>query len=171
LLKIGCDAVGQTNLSARHIEEALHYARAANELGITNQDTLMDFVAGADRAATNTVAPGLDSTVAFTHLLEQRWPLESIRAFCIPERRDNAMYQRPVLDPPFLDGTLYEGRKTDFDKIAWRAGTTNGRVSEFDLTAQSGRNFWVLEGGSVERLKVPPSVTPDPHEPWFMGHK
>jgi hypothetical protein len=120
---------------------------------------------------TNTVTAGLDSSAAFTRLLEQRWPLESIRQFCIPERRWNTMYQRPVLDPPFLEGALYEGRETGFDKIVWLAHTTNGRVSVFDLAMESGTNTWVLDAGSVENLKTLPSVAPDPHGPSLIGHK
>lgn len=116
------------------------------------------------------ITAGLDSSAAFTRLLEQRWPLESIRMFCIPERRYNVMYQRPVLDPPFMDGVLYADKETGFDRVAWRAHSANGRVSEFDLAVTSGTNIWVLEGGSVERLEKPPSVTPDPHDPWFVGH-
>jgi|SRR5208282_1412001 len=41
--------VGQTNLSAQHIEEALDYARTDSKLAITNKDTLMDFVAKIDK--------------------------------------------------------------------------------------------------------------------------
>ena len=42
---------GQTNLSAQHFAEALRYARADSNLAVTNQNTLMDFVAKIDRGA------------------------------------------------------------------------------------------------------------------------
>ena len=122
---------------------------------------------------TNTVQAGTDSPAAFTHLLEQRWPLESIRAFCIPERRHNAMYQRlvPMPPSPVWQGALYEGKKTGFDKISWYASIAKGQIFEFDLDAQIGTNDWCLEGGTLESLKSPPKVTPDPRAPWFVGHK
>ncbi len=42
---------GQTNLNAQHLAEALRYARADSNLVITNEETLMDFVAKVDKGA------------------------------------------------------------------------------------------------------------------------
>lgn len=50
LAKLYAEA-GQTNLSARHIDEALRYAKVDSNLEITNQDELMDFVAKIDKGA------------------------------------------------------------------------------------------------------------------------
>ena len=44
--------VGETNLSSQHFEEALNYAKSEGKLqAITNQVTLMDFVAKIDKGA------------------------------------------------------------------------------------------------------------------------
>lgn len=43
--------VGQTNLSAKHIEQALSYAKIDSKLTITNRVGLMDFVAKIDKGA------------------------------------------------------------------------------------------------------------------------
>jgi hypothetical protein len=45
------DDVGQTNLSALHITEALRYASANSNLAISNQDSLVDFVAKIDKGS------------------------------------------------------------------------------------------------------------------------
>jgi len=42
---------GAANLSAQHVAEALHYAQSDRNLGVTNRDALMDFVAQTDNGA------------------------------------------------------------------------------------------------------------------------
>lgn len=42
---------GQADLSAEHFTEALKYAKAHGNLGITNQEMLMNFVAQIDKGA------------------------------------------------------------------------------------------------------------------------
>lgn len=42
---------GASNLCAQHVAEALRYAQSDRNLGVTNRDTLMDFVAKTDNAA------------------------------------------------------------------------------------------------------------------------
>lgn len=111
------------------------------------------------------VRPGTSSPASFTRLLEQRWPLESIRAFCIPERRWDAMNQRLVLQGQVWHGTLYTGQETGFDKISWAAIVSNGQIYEFDLDAEVGTNDWCLESGTVDSLKAPPAAK------GFVGHK
>jgi hypothetical protein len=114
------------------------------------------------------------SPEAMTKFLEQRWPLDAIRAFCIPERRHNNMYQNLVAGfngQAVWEGTLYRGTATGFDKIAWYANTENGRATVFSLGAKRGEDFWVIEGGSEESVKTPPDYLPDPKRPWFVGHR
>ena len=124
-------------------------------------------------AAANMMLAGTDSPSGFTLLLQRRWPLESIRAFCIPERRHNPSYQLlvPMPPSPVWEGTLHGGQATGFDRIWWYASVTNGQIYKFSLNAENGTNFWSLEGGMIEKINEPPVVTPDPSTAWFIGHK
>ena len=129
---------------------------------------------------TATPTPAIDAKIAFgspeamTTFLEQRWPLDAIKGFCIPERRHNNAYQNLVagFDGPVVwHGTLYPGIVTGFDKIAWYANTKNGRATTFSLGVERGEDFWLLEIGTEESVKTPPNYLPDPNRPWFVGHK
>src|SRR5258705_13355796 len=109
-----------------------------------------------------------------TKFLEQRWPIEGIRTFCIPERRHNNAYQNLVAgvdDNMVWEGTLYRDVPTGFDKIAWYANTEGGRATQFSLNAIRGNDYWHIEGGSEETMKVPPNFGPNPKAPWFVGHQ
>lgn len=132
--------------------------------------------------AAPTVAPTpvIDAKTAFgspeamTTFLEQRWPLAAIKAFCVPERRHNNMYQNLVkgFDGPVIwEGALYQGIPTGLDKIAWFANTKGGRVTNFSVGVERGDDFWLLEIGSEEAVRTPPDYLPDPNSPWFIGHK
>ena len=119
-----------------------------------------------------TATPSFDSPEGVTRLLEQRWSLADIRAFCIPERRHNFEYQNLVADAPELwKGRLYADTPTGFDRISWYANVRDSRVKEYSLEAHRGSDVWVLEGGSPETIRTPPQVTPDSSAPYFIGHK
>jgi hypothetical protein len=119
-----------------------------------------------------TATPGFDSPESFTRLLEQRWSLVDICAFCIPERRHNDAYQNLVITTPGAwKGRLYVDTLTGFDRISWYATVHEGHVQEYSLEAYRGNDFWLLEGGSPETFHWPPHVTPDPSAPYFVGHK
>lgn len=133
-------------------------------------------------SATPTATPthAIDAKAAFgspealTTFLEQRWPLDAIKKFCIPERRHNNAYQNLVagFDGPVVwHGTLYPGIVTGFDKIAWYANTKNGRATTFSLGVERGEAFWLLEIGTEQSVKTPPDYLPDPNRPEFVGHK
>jgi hypothetical protein len=114
----------------------------------------------------------LDSPEGFSRLLEQRWSLADIRAFCIPERRHNDMYQNLVVSTPEVwKGRLYADRLTSFDRISWYATVRDGRIQQYSLEAYRGSDFWSLEIGGSETLRTPPRVTPDSSAPRFVGHK
>ena len=126
------------------------------------------------RAATYspTAKPGFDSPESVTALLEQRWPLVNIRAFCIPERRHNPMYQNLVVDSPEAwKGRLWVGRQTGFDRISWYSTVRSGRLLEYSLGVYRGHDYWLLEIGSPETNRKPPQVTPDPSAACFIGHR
>jgi hypothetical protein len=119
-----------------------------------------------------TAAPSLNSPEGFSRLLEQRWSLADIRAFCIPERRHNDMYQNLVVSTPEVwKGRLYGDRPTGFDRISWYATVRDGSIQEYSLEVYRGSDFWSLEIGSPETLRTPPQVTPDSSAPHFVGHK
>ena len=130
---------------------------------------------------TPTPTPRIDAKTAFaspegmTKFLEQRWPLEAIKTFCIPERRHNNMYQNLVagFDGPVVwKGKLYQGIETGFDDISWYANSKNGRATTYSLNVERGDDFWLLEIGDEEYVeKTPPNYSPDPSGPWFVGHK
>jgi len=116
--------------------------------------------------------PGFDSPEAVTALLEQRWPLENVKRFAIPERRHNDAWQNLVADTPQLwSGRLYCGDPTGFDSIQWYATVESGRVREYALEATRGKDFWLLEIGSPASIQYPPRVEPDFHAGHFVGHK
>jgi hypothetical protein len=116
--------------------------------------------------------PSFDSPEGVTRLLEQRWSLADIRAFCIPERRHNYAYQRLVADAPELwKGRLYANTQTGFDRISWYANVRDGHVQEYELEAYRGTDLWLLEIGDPETVRTPPQVTPDSSAPYFIGHK
>ena len=109
---------------------------------------------------------------AMTTFLEQRWPLNAIKAFCIPERRHNNIIQNLVADSDVVwHGALYSGRATGFDNIAWYANTEYGRATKFSLGVERGKDFWLLEIGSEKSVRKPPNYLPNPNKPQFVGHK
>jgi len=116
--------------------------------------------------------PGFDSPEGVTRLLEQRWSLADVRAFCIPARRHNPMYQNLLVDSPEAwKGRLYSNQRTGFDRISWYATVRDGRVLEYSLEAYRGKDLWLLEIGSPETVHTPPHVTPDTSEARFVGHE
>lgn len=111
------------------------------------------------------------SSDGLTKALERRWPLVAIRTYCIPERRHNPLYQNLVAESPVWDGVLYSGESTGFDKIAWYATTKMGRVYQYSLGVNRGKDFWLLEIGDERTLQAPPNYSPDPNKAYFVGHK
>ena len=119
-----------------------------------------------------TATPSFDSPEGVTRSLEQRWSLPDIRAFCIPERRHNDMYQNLVVTTPEVwKGRLYADRPTGFDRISWYATVHKSRVQEYSLEAYRGHDFWLLEIGNPETVRTPPQIAPDVSDPSFVGHK
>ena len=115
--------------------------------------------------------PGFDSPEGVTRLLEERWSLDDIRAFCIPERRHNPFYQNLVaIADEIWKGKLYMNEETGFDKIWWYATVNDGKLDAYSLGVSRGLDYWSLEGGSPETVHIPPNVTPDPSDRWFVGH-
>ncbi|WP_298864106.1 hypothetical protein [uncultured Gimesia sp.] len=54
-----------------------------------------------------------------TAALEERWPLDAINTYCIPERRHNPLYQNLVPDSGVTwEGKLHKNLKTGFDSIS-----------------------------------------------------
>lgn len=114
---------------------------------------------------------GFHSPEALNKLLERRWPVTAIQAYCTPERRHNESYQNLVAFGVVWKGTLHPDIETGFDKIAGYATTKEGRAEEFSLGVDRGKDFWLLEIGSEETMQKPPNFSPDSREPWFVGHK
>ena len=113
------------------------------------------------------------SPESLTRLLETRWPIAAIRTFCIPERRHNNLYQNLVTDTKIVwRGTIHRNAKTGFNKIEWYATTKNGRVLEYSLGVERGKDFWLIEIGSEDRVQHhSPSYAPDPKHRCFVGHQ
>ncbi|MEM8671801.1 MAG: hypothetical protein AAGG48_30060 [Planctomycetota bacterium] len=111
----------------------------------------------------------LGTTEGVTAMLEQRWSLDSIRTFCIPERRHNPAYQNLVAEGDTWEGQLHPHAETGFDRIFWYATTQDDRLAEYSLNVQRGTDFWLLEIGNLESLKNQPDFEPDPSEPHFVG--
>jgi hypothetical protein len=132
-----------------------------------------DFPTGARIAQyTLDIAPGFSSPEAVTRLLEQRWPVSSIRTFCIPERRHAEHFQNLVVDSPECwKGRLYIHEVTGFDKIAWYATVKTGKLVNYSLEVYRGEDFWLLEIGSPECIAHPPEISPDPNAPRFHRAK
>ena len=119
-----------------------------------------------------TANPGFDSPESASRLLEQRWSLADIRAFCIPARRHNLAYQNLVIDSPEAwKGRLYSNQRTGFDRISWYATVREGKLLQYSLEVYRGDDFWLLEIGNPETVKKPPQVTPDPAADYFVGPK
>jgi hypothetical protein len=112
-----------------------------------------------------------DFPAAFTKSLEQRWSLEAIRKFCIPERRHDEAYQNLVAMAETWEGQLYSEKKTGFDKIFWYATVKSGRVTTYSLNVSRGDDFWLLEIVDRDQMDRPPIVEPDASNPGFVGHK
>jgi hypothetical protein len=112
-----------------------------------------------------------DSPAAFTKSLEERWSLEAIRKFCIPERRHDEAYQNLVAMGETWEGELYADKKTGFDKIFWYATVKNGRVATYSLNVSRGDDSWLLENVGREQMGRPPIVEPDASRPGFVGLK
>jgi hypothetical protein len=122
------------------------------------------------RPKADTAIPSFDSPDGVTRLLEQRWSLNNIRAFCIPARRHNGMYQCLVPEAPEVwHGRLYPDMQTGFDRITWYATVRGGRVREYELEVYRSDDFWLLEIGTPDIVREPPQVTPDPSADWFIG--
>jgi hypothetical protein len=128
--------------------------------------SLLIFLCGCTTRRTEEAAV-FRSPQEFTGALESRWPLTSIRRFCIPERRHEPTWQPPVaLMSSNWEGTLYSGSSSDFDKIAWKAVEKEGKVEVYDLYARRGEDLWIIEIGPKPGK---PDVTPDFRQPKFIG--
>ena len=115
--------------------------------------------------------PSIESSEAMTRLLEQRWPPAAITTFCIPERRWRETYQNLVAHGEVWQGNLHVGVATGFDRIGWYGTVVQGRIKEYSLNVDRGRDHWVLEMGTLESLREPAIVAPDPAQPFFVGFK
>lgn len=102
-------------------------------------------------------------------ILEQRWSIDSIRAFCIPDRRHNEAFQNLVAFGNTWDGELYANTDTGFDRIFWYATTQNNILDEYSLNVQRGNDYWLLEIGNMRTTETPPQIAPDPSQPFFVG--
>lgn len=88
-------------------------------------------------------------------LLEKRWSLAEIEAYCTPENRFPPGVQNLVMDGKVvLKGKLYEGQKSSFDKIDWYANLNTSSI-EYSLNVFKGRDHWLLEIGNEESLHQP----------------
>lgn len=123
-------------------------------------------------AAPRTVTPGFESPEGLTRMLEERWSLEDIHAFCIPERRHNFYKQLLVTTAPnWWEGELYRNAETGFDQISWWADVKDGRAFVYCLEVRRGEDNWALEIGTPESVLKPPVVTPDPSADRFFGNR
>lgn len=122
-------------------------------------------------AYSTSATPTTTSPEGFTRLLELRWSLADIRTFCVPERCHNPAYQNLVAMGEVWKGRLYPRLDTGFDRISWYANVGHGQIDKYSLGVQRGRQFWLLEIGSSESLRVPPQVAPDWTAPCFVGSR
>ena len=113
-----------------------------------------------------------DSQEGLGKALERRWPISSIKEFCIPERRHNPLYQLLVMDSDVIwSGPLHSGESTGFDKIEWTANTTKvGRAKSYIVIVHRGNDLWSLEIGNEQSLTELPNVSPDPNQDFFVNH-
>jgi hypothetical protein len=94
-----------------------------------------------------------DSPEVLTRMLEIRWPIATIQAYCTPERRHDDQYQNLVMEGIVWKRNLYNHTSSGFDKIAWYANTVNGRAKTFSLGVYRGREYWLLEIGSEASIQ------------------
>jgi thiosulfate/3-mercaptopyruvate sulfurtransferase len=119
-----------------------------------------------------TAQPGLDSPEAFTRLLERRWPISAIQTYCIPERRPQPLWQNLLAVGELWKGRLHVGLNTGFERISWYATVKGGQIKQYSLEVYRGEDFWCLEIGDADSLRMPPIVAPDySGSSRFVGHK
>jgi len=129
--------------------------------------------------ASNAGQKSISSPAELTALLEKRWPLASIRRFCINERRHWNGWQNLVTGfhrpgctaPATWNGVLYEGQRTGFDKISWYGDACDGTAETYSLGVKRGNDFWLLEIGSPKSFANRPIVEPSPKEARFIHGK
>ncbi len=110
------------------------------------------------------------SPAEVTAALEDRWSLDDIRTFCIPERRSNPLCQNLVTDVgETWEGTLYKEVPTGFNSISWYGTAVDGKLHEYSLNASRDDAGWMLEIGNVESFTKQPNVAPDPSGQCFIG--
>jgi hypothetical protein len=118
-----------------------------------------------------TLRPSFESPKELTRLLEQRWSLKDIQAFCIPQRRHNFWYQNLVCVHDRWEGELYPDTVTGFDRIRWYADVEGDTVTRYSLGVKRGEDWWLLEIGTPELTRKIPQVTPDPSAEYFFGNR
>jgi hypothetical protein len=119
----------------------------------------------------------INSPDRLTAALENRWTLERIRRYAIPERRLWEGCQNLVAGFPsekcdstlVWEGELFNGITTGFDEIAWYANTCGNHVEEYSLGVTRGDDFWLLEIASPTDLDKPPVVEPPWDDQCFAG--
>ena len=112
-------------------------------------------------------------------LLEQRWTLDRIRKFCIPERRNwngcqnlvTGFHKGQCKVGAVWEGELFKGQNTGFDSISWYGDACDGLAESYSLNAKRGADYWNLEIGSPEGLRAPPIVEPPFDQPCFQGRR
>jgi hypothetical protein len=96
-----------------------------------------------------------------TELLEKRWPLSAIVAYCTPGWRWNPLNQNLVPEGDrYWRGKLYNGKTAPFDEISWYAGVNRDKI-EYSLNAKRGKDYWNLEIGNEKSLREPPKKASD----------
>lgn len=132
--------------------------------------TVHDTPTGTAPDLTTSTKLNFASADEVTAALEERWPLEAINTYCIPERRHNPLYQNLVPDMGVTwEGMLHKNVPTGFDSISWYGTAIDGKLHEYSLNANRGDHFWLLEIGNVESFATQPDVSSDPSEPHFIG--
>ncbi|WP_339727786.1 hypothetical protein [uncultured Gimesia sp.] len=110
------------------------------------------------------------SPAEVTAALEDRWSLDDIRTFCIPERRHNPTCQNLVTDVgETWEGTLYENVPTGFNSISWYGTAVDGKLHEYSLNVSRDDGSWLLEIGNVKSFAKQPNIAPDPSGQRFIG--
>lgn len=139
-------------------------------IGLGCTPTVQDTPAGTAPDLTKSTKLKFTSADEVTAALEDRWPLDAVKTYCIPERRHNPMYQNLVTDMGVTwEGELYKNIPTGFDSISWYGTAVDGKLYEYSLNASRGDHWWLLEIGNVESFATPPDVSPDPSKPHFVG--
>jgi hypothetical protein len=92
----------------------------------------------------------VSSPSQLTALLEARWPVESIKLYCVPETRFNPSDYWDQLywaysATEIWEGYLHRGHESEIGQVWWFAVVKTGEVDTVSVNVIRGRDHWLLD--------------------------